>query len=330
MRQCHRENPFHRIEKWNGCYFKPAELWEVGSYLLVQHHTGKAMCDTLTRWCNLLDPAEQTKDRIEQEKLRRRAPEPEPAPMPEMEQLFNEVDIDMDMGGQNIDDDLDDGDDDAFEVEEELEDDINPYLAEAGAGLNAGNHADVDPALASATLGSYIRVVHTNGLHHIAMVSCQCHGQDVLPLDLIASQLIPASLKRIKTLFTGQVLDMFRLCNLELKASAYQFYQLLRRLTRPMAPAEVLNLYREFRRMSRLWRWMKKLKWAGYAGNNKPVNQVAAGELAIYCPACPQSGINIPDDWKDDPARYVIPVSRHIMTKTFGQMGVQTYICGRR
>jgi len=50
---------------------------------------------------------------------------------------------------------------------------------------------------------------------------------------------------------------------------------------------------------------MKKLKWAGYGGKNKNVNEVQAGELAIYCPACPQSGINIPDNWKEDANRQV-------------------------
>ena len=82
------------------------------------------------------------------------------------------------------------------------------------------------------------------------MVSCQCHGDDVLPLDLFAAQLLLASFKQIQTLFTAQLLNMFRLTNLELKSSAYQFYQLLRRLTWPMALAEVPNLYREFQRMS--------------------------------------------------------------------------------
>jgi hypothetical protein len=312
MRQSHKENPFHRIEQWNGCYFRPAELWEVGTYLLVQHHRGEAICDTLQRWCSLLESGEEAKDRIEQDKLRRYVPVtiPEPAPMPEMDKIFNDVDFDMDV--EQDDNPKDDDDDDVFEEEEDLEN-INPYLAEAGVSTSTGTSTGIDPALASVILaGTYIRVVHTNGLHNIAMVSCQCHGQDVLPLDLIAAQMLPASLKRIRTIFTAQVLDMFRLCNLELKASAYQFYQLLRRLTRPMAPAEVLNLYREFRRMSRLWRWMKKLKWAGYAGTNKPANQVAPGELAIYCPACPQTGINIPDDWKDDPARYVKLVTFYI------------------
>ncbi|KAF8797509.1 hypothetical protein BYT27DRAFT_7016501, partial [Phlegmacium glaucopus] len=37
MRLSHRDNPFHRIEQWNGSYFRTAELWEVGTYLLVRH-----------------------------------------------------------------------------------------------------------------------------------------------------------------------------------------------------------------------------------------------------------------------------------------------------
>jgi hypothetical protein len=28
------------------------------------------------------------------------------------------------------------------------------------------------------------------------------------------------------------------------------------------------------------------------------------GALAIFCPACPQPGINLPDDWHKDPKRY--------------------------
>ena len=31
----------------------------------------------------------------------------------------------------------------------------------------------------------YVRIVHTNGIHHMAMVTCQCCGDDQLPLDLI-------------------------------------------------------------------------------------------------------------------------------------------------
>jgi hypothetical protein len=299
MRRNHRENPLHRIERWNGSYYRPAALREVGTYLLVRHYIGDEVCDTLSNWCNMLDTAEIVNDNKEQDVLRRlvpsMVPEKEPDPGPEAQdgvywEEFEGRDLEEGMEYEEGED-LGDGD----------EEEINAYFDDAGASTGAG----VDPAIAALTMGSLHRVVHTNGVHHIAMVSCQCQGNDVLPLDLFAAQLLPASLKRIKTIFTAQVLDQFRMCNLELKASAYQFNQMLRRLTKPMAPAEVDNLYREFRRMTRIWRWMKKLKWAGYAGSAKKAMDVGPGELAIFCPACPQQGINIPDNWREDNARHV-------------------------
>lgn len=303
MRQSHRENPFHRIQRWNGGYFRSAALWEVGTYLLVQHHTGEQICDTLKLCCNNLEKVEERRDIAEQEHLNRERIMPGmghiPSPGPRSETFFEDNDIsyaDVEEDDPDGEDDFDGGSD--VEDEHELE---NPYLHTADA--DAGASADAGSSFTFGNVGTYVRVVHSNGLHHIAMINCLCHGEDILPLDLFASQLLPASLKRIKTLFTAQVLDIFRLSNLELKASAYQFYQLLRRLTNPGAPNDVLNLYREFRRMSRLWRWMKKLKWAGYAGSLKNVNEVRSGELAIYCPACPQPGVNIPDNWKENSDR---------------------------
>jgi hypothetical protein len=317
MRHSHRDNPFHRIEHWNGSYFRPAELWEVGTYLLVRHHDGEEICDNLRVWCKFLEEGEEPKDASEQKQLRESA-----LPMPMMSPIvdFDEMDME-DEGRTGVGEE--DFDDEEFDENEELEEEpeiFNPYLdatsvpsssanagtsANAGASGNSGRTANAGSGSGPRT-GTYVRVVHSNGIHHIGMVSCHCRGDDNLPLDLFAARLIPASLKRIKTLFSAQVLDMYRLSNLELKASAYQFYQLLRRLTRPMAPAEVEDLYREFRRMSRIWRWMKKLKWAGYADSTKSVHDVGSGDLAIYCPACPQPGINLPDNWKDDPARHVI------------------------
>ena len=34
---------------------------------------------------------------------------------------------------------------------------------------------------------SYIHVVHTNGIYHLAMVTCQCQGEHQIPLDLVTS-----------------------------------------------------------------------------------------------------------------------------------------------
>ena len=299
MRQYHRENPFHRIENWNGSYFRPATLSEVGTYFIVQHHTGQPICKKIRHRCNLLDSAEEKKDDIEQEHLRRFNPVPAAilVPVPDMDQYFNDMDLDIDL---DMDTDMDMKGLDDDDLYDDLYDGGDEEIGDTGTFTGPGEIPEPDPAFQP---GTQVRVVHSNGLHSIQMVNCRCRGEDVVPLDLFAAQLLPASFKRIKTIFTAQVLDMFRLSNLELKASAYQFYQLLRRQTLPMAPGDVDDLYREFRRMSRIWRWMKKLKWAGYAGGNKSVREVKPGELAIFCPACPQPGINIPENWKEDCAR---------------------------
>jgi CxC2 like cysteine cluster associated with KDZ transposases len=152
----------------------------------------------------------------------------------------------------------------------------------------------------------YVRVVHTNGVHHIALVFCSCRGKEYAHSDLMAAGLVPTSFTRYRTLFTHAALDDFRLSNLECKASAYQYFQKLRRQTSPMSPDTVPNLYHGLRRMSRLWRWLKKLKWAGVGHRPDGNIETKPGELANFCPACPQPNINLPDNWcNNTEERYV-------------------------
>jgi hypothetical protein len=146
----------------------------------------------------------------------------------------------------------------------------------------------------------YVRVVDINGVHHIGLVYCTCRGKETTHADLMAAGLVPTSFTRYKTIFTHAVLDDFRLANLECKASAYQYFQKIRRHTSPMFPDSVPNLYHELRRMSRIWRWMKKLKWAGMAHRHIFTTDPKPGELANFCPTCPQPGINLPDNWVQD------------------------------
>ena len=193
-----------------------------------------------------------------------------------------------------------DGEDDAEENEME-EPAVNQYLPNE---MNAEYQSEGGISSAQRVIGTYVRVVHTNGIHDIAMISCSCQGSDQLADDLIASRLLPASFERIRTIFTAHLLDYFRLSNLELKASAFQFYHLLQRLTNPLEPSKVADLYREFRRLTRIWRWMKRLKWAGYGNDHKTADKVSPGELSVFCPACPQPGVNLPEDWLDDILRY--------------------------
>ncbi len=83
-----------------------------------------------------------------------------------------------------------------------VEDDVDArpaYLQSVADGPPAA------PPNYDALLHPYVRVVHTNGMHHLPLVNCMCRSEfpDDLAFDLVASRLIPASFDRIRTLFTA-------------------------------------------------------------------------------------------------------------------------------
>ena len=52
-------------------------------------------------------------------------------------------------------------------------------------------------------------------------------------------------------------------------------------------------------RVSRQWRNLQARKRAGFG--HDVGRSMKPGDLAIFCPACPQPGINLSDDWEKDP-----------------------------
>jgi hypothetical protein len=66
MRNQHMECPLHRIEVWTGSYFRRAELWEVGVYILLPHHSDPALCPTLQSQESVLAKFQQNRDEAEQ------------------------------------------------------------------------------------------------------------------------------------------------------------------------------------------------------------------------------------------------------------------------
>ncbi|KAG1843425.1 hypothetical protein C8R48DRAFT_559693, partial [Suillus tomentosus] len=133
-------------------------------------------------------------------------------------------------------------------------------------------------------------VVDTSGLHSMMIRFCQCTGALSPDMQLFETGLFPASFTSPKTAFTFAVLDDFLLDNLECGTSAMNYYSKLRRITSSVFPHLVPDRYRELMRVGRQWRQVKQLKWHGF-GHEK--RKPKAGELALFCPACPQPGVNL-------------------------------------
>jgi hypothetical protein len=338
MRRSHLATPYHRIACWTGKYFRDAALWEVGVYLTVPHREAPCICPNLQWQQDTLERFQKQRDY--EDKSRREPtftssvfpedhvelmPEPVPDSVPEsgdeaMQDAALMQCLDQLLQGHNIEDLLEEDENNSHRDTEEDVMDLDAgatgfvgYMGsttqpDTGPGydqLDGSEPCIPVPPQQDALNNQYVRIVHINGIHHIALVSCSCKGHENMIMDLIYAQLIPTSFDRIRTLFTSAVLDHFRYCNLEMKSSAYQFFQLLRRITMPMNPSRVVNLYHELRRLSRLWRWTKKLRWAGYAQQPDQPIKPDQGELANFCPACPQVGINVAANWLQDPNRWV-------------------------
>ena len=47
-----------------------------------------------------------------------------------------------------------------------------------------------------------------------------------------------------------------------------------------------------------MWRDLKHRKWFGFGYNTEQGPE--EGGLAVFCPACPQPNINLPQNWKTE------------------------------
>jgi hypothetical protein len=319
LRETHMDHPFHRIERWTGTHFEPAYLWQVGVYIRLQHKDSSP-CQYLQWQETNLETFQVIKDKDDETisgipndpflghtfNNERHADQGENADadrqfMNHMDHLYRNDNGSLDIPDLILEEDDDHG---SIDPDSDVRNEELSSCADAAADISATYQSFSTP-LTDGLNNPYVRIIHTNGVHHLALVKCSCSGDDGLLNDLMHAGFMPTSFKCVKTLFTLAVLDQFRYSNLEMKASAYQFFQMLRHITMPMSPASVVNFYHELRRLSRLWRWMKKLKWAGFGHKGADPMNVNPGELGIFCPACPQPGINLLDDWLMDENRWV-------------------------
>ncbi|KAG1900018.1 uncharacterized protein F5891DRAFT_980633 [Suillus fuscotomentosus] len=159
-----------------------------------------------------------------------------------------------------------------------------------------------------------ITIVDKSGVHSLMIQFCQCLNACTTNKQLFEMGMFLASFTRPKTAFTFPVLDGFALDNLECGTSAMNYYNKLRRMMSSIFPQLVpvgvayrnstsskLNSpqdhYRELMRVARQWRQLKLLKWNGFGYERR---RPTSGELALFCLACPQPGINAP-----------LPANRH-------------------
>ena len=148
---------------------------------------------------------------------------------------------------------------------------------------------------------SAMLVMHTNGIHQVAIRYCGCSKAIPQHLQLLRRGLYPASQLSVKTCASFQLLDLLHKFALTTKSSTYDFYRALEKLTNNTGIDVPKLRYRALFRMSIQWRHLKLLKWAGRGHDPSGVIGTKSGELVVVCPSCPHPGINLPEGWEDAP-----------------------------
>ncbi|KAI5993177.1 hypothetical protein EDC04DRAFT_2613445 [Pisolithus marmoratus] len=163
-------------------------------------------------------------------------------------------------------------------------------------GEEPPNHRHSDDLAIRRSSQFQMTIVHTEGIfsHEVSVGNCPGSHPNDWHLDLLRQRLFPASISKPKTAFTFAVLDHFLIDALECKTSAMSFYQKLKRFTNNAFPER--DRYRELMRVSQLWRDLKDRKSFGFGHDME--QDPGDGGLALFCPACPQPGVNLPADWK--------------------------------
>ncbi|KAF8212570.1 hypothetical protein K438DRAFT_1957172 [Mycena galopus ATCC 62051] len=152
-------------------------------------------------------------------------------------------------------------------------------------------------------LHSSFVVLHINGIHEVAVDSCDCeHRLWAGPLEeqLQRHSWFPATDEKPRTCATFEVLDNFVTLTYQAKTTMYDYCTVLEKLTNN-AGVKPPYRYHAFLRMVRKYSHLLMLKRAGRGHAMLGVMATGQGELAVKCPCCPRPGENLPDDWEDAP-----------------------------
>ncbi|KAG0692995.1 hypothetical protein DFH29DRAFT_1007791 [Suillus ampliporus] len=144
-------------------------------------------------------------------------------------------------------------------------------------------------------------VLEINGIHSVTLDFCHCTTVQTHNIQVLRARWYPSTTTNPWMAATFCLLDHSQMYTFESKGSTFKYYQLLSCLTDNTGTHQPKDHYESFLRMSRQHRHLTSLLRAGHGHNPSGILSMKEGELAILCPACPQPGRNLLQDWENAP-----------------------------
>ncbi|RXW21399.1 hypothetical protein EST38_g4451 [Candolleomyces aberdarensis] len=178
-------------------------------------------------------------------------------------------------------------------------------LRDLGLRVQLGHHpGDPCPRPRSAINDDFV-VIDSDGLHRVSIDFCSCHLTTPTAVQLLRARLFPATATDPRTAATFRVLETFQMLSFTVKASAHEFMASIRRRTDNTGLEDVPDRYHEFLRIVHEWRHLRLMKRAGRGLDPSGIKGTKEGECVVLCPACPQPGVNLPDNWDTSDDRWI-------------------------
>ncbi|KAJ3533262.1 hypothetical protein NMY22_g7406 [Coprinellus aureogranulatus] len=141
--------------------------------------------------------------------------------------------------------------------------------------------------------GDVVCFLHTNGFHYLPVYPCWCPDALEDDVQYLDRSFYPATSKSVQTAFTFPLMNQFNLFKIHGHLSAEMYLEILSRLTNEAFPSRAPDRQETLARVWAQWNYLSALKQNGFsraAAGTTPDK----GALALFCPACPQPGINLP------------------------------------
>ncbi|KAJ7073655.1 hypothetical protein C8F01DRAFT_1271360 [Mycena amicta] len=168
-----------------------------------------------------------------------------------------------------------------------------------GLSYQLGHHSSPCPLPASATARTLV-MIDVKGVFTLNVFFCGCssslHNNHVA--QLMSSGWYPATTIDPATCTTFESLELFRELNVVGNLSVHDYVGTLERVTGATRLEDTPDRYKAFGRMSRQYRFLKRCKRAGLGHKEMGFENVAPGELAEDCWACPHPDLNLPEGWE--------------------------------
>ncbi|KAG2355521.1 hypothetical protein BDR07DRAFT_1453748 [Suillus spraguei] len=144
-------------------------------------------------------------------------------------------------------------------------------------------------------------ILDINHVHEVALDFCKCSCAQSHTTQIFQARLYPATSSNPKSAATFRVLQHFQMLTFESKASTFEYWQTLARLTDNTGIKPCKDRYESLLRMIKQWRNITLLKRFGRGHDPAGIDATEPGGCVVLCHTCPHPRKNLPDDWRMAP-----------------------------